>query len=83
MTATRKWIEETCAERGISALCADGFDEAILGMLGDVVAYSTKKILGILVGQGFSYEEALEHFEFNIAGSQGEGYPVYIDDTGH
>ena len=82
MTVTREWIEETCDVRGIEhALCADGFDDAILGMLGDVVAYSTKKILDILIEQGLSYEEAREHFDFNIAGSMGEGYPVYIDDT--
>ena len=33
MPVTRDWIDETCDTRGISALCADGFDEAILGML--------------------------------------------------
>ena len=73
MPVTRDWIDETCDTRGISALCADGFDEAILGMLGDVVAYSTKKIIDILMEQGLSYEEAQEHFDFNIAGSMGEG----------
>ena len=83
MPVTRDWIDETCDIRGINALCADGFDEAILGMLGDVVAYSTKKILDILMEQGLSYEDAQEHFDFNIAGSMGEGYPVYIDDLEH
>ncbi len=83
MPVTREWIDETCDVRGITAFCADGFDDAILGMLGDVVAYSTKKILNILIKEGMSYEEALEYFDFNIAGSLGEGYPVYIDDTEH
>ena len=66
-------------------LVADGFDEAIIGyaepigMSGPVVIYDRQKVIDILVSQEMTEEEAIEHFEYNIAGSyMGEGTPIYM-----
>ena len=67
------------------ALLCDGFDEAIIGMaerinLGPVVAYSTNKIIDILMERdNKDYEEALEYYNYNIVGSWlGENTPIFI-----
>ena len=68
-------------------LRADGFDEAILGIARrcgqpDLVAYSVTKCLEILMRDGATYEEAVDHFEFNTAGAWvGEETPVWIYDA--
>jgi hypothetical protein len=63
---------------------ADGFDDAILGVDDDkmIIVYSTKKVLSILMEvDEMSYEDALEHFYYNIKGSYvGEKTPLFIDD---
>jgi hypothetical protein len=60
------------------------YDPAIVGIAYNagarVVIYSKRKVIEIVNEDGLSYDEALEHFEFNIAGSGGEGYPMYLDD---
>jgi hypothetical protein len=65
---------------------ADGFDEAILGVAQrcgqpEIIAYDTEKILEILQArEGMTAEEAVEYFEFNIAGAWvGEETPIFID----
>lgn len=72
-------------EMNPEAYMCDGFDEAIIGMaerinLGPVFAYSTEKIIQILMDRdGMTYEEALEFFNYNILGSWvGELTPVFI-----
>ena len=68
-------------------LRADGFDEAIIGIARrcgqpDLVAYSVTKCLEILMRDGATYEEAVEHFEVNTAGGWvGEETPVWIYDA--
>ena len=66
-------------------LYADGFDEAILGICeragsSAVVAYDRDKCIEILVERdGMSYEEAVEHFEFKVAGGWvGDNTPVFL-----
>jgi hypothetical protein len=64
-------------------LFVDGFDDAIIGTCEktDVVIYSTKKIIEILMEEGMEHEDALEHFHFNISGSyMGEMTPIFCDD---
>ena len=63
----------------------DGMDEAIIGLASsfnrrEVYAYSLDKILGILAERdGMGWEEAMEYYDFNIAGSyNGEGMPVVV-----
>ena len=90
---------EEVAEINPDALMCDGFDEAITGMaerinLGPVVAYSTEKIIEILMRdmevdeedleegesiETLKYQMAYEHFEYNIKGAwMGEFTPVFI-----
>jgi len=66
-------------------LIADGFDEAVLGVARrcgqpDLIAYDVEKIIEILVTRDdMTYEEAVEFFDFNIAGAwMGEETPIFI-----
>jgi len=62
---------------------ADGFDDAIIGLceVTNRVIYSTRKILEILIEEGMEYEDALDHFGYNITGSYvGEMTPIFCDD---
>jgi len=67
-------------------LKADGLDEAIIGVARrcgqpEIIAYSVSKCLEVLMRDGASHEEALEHFEFNVAGAWvGEETPVWVYD---
>jgi hypothetical protein len=64
-------------------LFVDEFDDAIIGICekSDVVIYSTKKIIEILMNQGMEYRDALEHFHFNILdGGLGDLTPIFCDD---
>ena len=66
-------------------LFAEGFDEAIAGVIWDGertrVVYDTELILELLMGRSeMTYEEAVEYFDFNIAGSyMGEYTPFYLE----
>lgn len=65
-------------------MVADGFDDAIIGICERTnrVIYSTKKVLEILVEEGMEYEDALEHFSYNVSGSyMGEMTPIFCNDT--
>lgn len=67
----------------------DGFDDCIIGVsegfrTGPVVVYSIPAIIEVLLGEGFSYEEALEHFDFNIRGAWvGERTPIFVHPVSH
>ena len=65
-------------------LILDDFDKAIIGVEDDkmVIVYSTKKILSILMQDDeMSFEDAMEHFSFNIKGAYlGTKTPIFIDD---
>lgn len=63
-------------------LFAEGFDDAILGLdsVSNRVVYSVALILNILTAQNLDYEEAFEHFEYNIKGSYvGPMTPIYCE----
>ena len=66
-------------------LFTEGFDEAIAGVVWDGertrVVYDTELILELLMGRSeMSYEEAVEYFDFNIAGSDMGVYtPLYLE----
>ena len=66
---------------------ADGFDQAIIGFTdswsGDSrphrLIYSGERILEILMRDGMSYQDAIEFFEFNVAGAYvGEETPIFV-----
>lgn len=54
-------------------LTADGFDAAIIGVAADFeeprVIYSVSKVIKMLMEDGMSELDAIEHFEFNMAGA--------------
>tara|TARA_B100002019_G_scaffold120636_1_gene103590 strand:- start:159 stop:422 length:264 start_codon:yes stop_codon:yes gene_type:complete len=67
------------------ALIANGFDEAIIGITfgsNMIAVYSVKKIIDILVEDDeMDIADAIEHFEYNIAGSYlGEKTPIFVYD---
>ena len=69
----------------MTAMIADGFDNAILGIAercGDdnVLAYDAAKCIEILVEEhDMSHEEAVEYFSFNVSGAYiGKGTPIFV-----
>lgn len=74
---------EEIIERYGSVLLADGFDDAILGVASkdERLIYSIKKCIDILILEGMSEEEAIEHFYYNIEGAYvGDQTPIWCDD---
>ena len=70
-----------------SALTADGFDNAILGIVNDFnskprVAYSITECINILMERdGMTYIDAMEYFSYNVEGAyMGEQTPIWVDD---
>jgi hypothetical protein len=65
----------------------DYFDSAIIGLaqrIGmDVICYDKEKVLELLcVKEEMTYEDAIEHFEYNIIGSWvGDTTPVFLSYT--
>jgi len=80
----REEIVDRFGDPSETMLLADGFDDAIVGVGstfgGSLCAvYDTDEIIDILMKQGMDYAEALEHFDYNIAGSYvGEQTPIFI-----
>jgi hypothetical protein len=63
-------------------LKADGFDDAIIGidMSSMRLIYSIAQCIDILM-ENMSYEDAKEHFYYNISGCHvGEQTPIWCDD---
>jgi hypothetical protein len=64
---------------------ADGFDEAVIGVT-DIgfdtrrIVYDAEEVIDILMTRdGMSWEDALEYYNFNIAGSYvGKATPLFI-----
>ena len=72
-----EWFDEE------ELLIADGFDEAIIGIDEHSfrLIYSCEKCIEILVGEGMSHGDAIEHFEYNVRGSYvGEKTPIWCVD---
>lgn len=64
-------------------LTADGFDKAIVGVVHRMntmaVCYDKNKVIEILM-EDMSYEDAIEYFEYNIAGAWvGESTPFFLE----
>jgi hypothetical protein len=87
-------IRDEIAEIDENALCADGFDDAIIGWTdswgphenGGVsrpvrVVYSIRRCVELLVEQGMSQEDAAEYLEFNTVGAYvGPQTPIFVRD---
>lgn len=64
-------------------LIADGFDDAIVGfhIIDKKLIYSIEKCIEILCADGMNEMDAIEHFEYNVAGSYvGEKTPIFCYD---
>ena len=60
---------------------ADGFDDAIIGVDDNnlKIVYDIDEVINILIINGMDVDEAIEHYEYNIAGSYvGENTPLFI-----
>ena len=58
----------------------DGFDAAIIGVdtVTYRVVYNKEIMIEVLIAEGMSYEDALEHFSYNIEGAYvGDKTPIY------
>ena len=66
-------------------LLADGLENAFMGIgrqfTHPVAIYSYRKTIKILMKQGMDREEAIEYFDYNIAGAfVGDQTPVFLQD---
>jgi hypothetical protein len=84
--AANERLRDSLAEIDPDMMLADGFERAIVGVasrcaMKHVVVYDRAKCIDILVERdGLSYEEAVEHFDFNVAGSYvGERTPLFLE----
>ena len=64
-------------------LFCEGLERALVGtgtrFTHQVAVYSKKKVLEILQ-EDMTFDEAIEHFDYNIAGAYvGENTPVFLD----
>jgi hypothetical protein len=62
-------------------LKADGFDSAIIGVdtTSMRLVYSEKECIELLCLEGMDFEEALEHFDFNVKGAyMGDKTPIWV-----
>ena len=68
-------------EDGYEIIFADGFDEAIIGVLynTNVVVYSFSRAVEILLND-MDEEEAVEFLHFNTMSVGGEGMPIWVMD---
>jgi len=81
-----KIIMDQLIEENPEALLADGFESALMGIARrtgqpSLAVYDTNKCVKILVKKNnMTYEEAIEFFDFNVAGAwMGENTPVFLD----
>lgn len=78
----RQKLEEFAESFEVELLFADGYDEAIVGVVENdgnhSIVYSRCKIIEIL-SRDMDYDEAVEFFDYNIGGAYvGPSTPVYI-----
>ncbi len=67
-----------------SFLIADGFDDAIIGVEESSMRliYSVKRSIEILMLEDMTYEEAIEHFNYNVSGGYvGGKTPIWCQDN--
>ncbi len=78
-------MRDLLAEYDEDILCADGFDEAIVGVVhvgsNTIALYDMEKCIYILIERdGMTYEDAYEFFVYNVLGSYvGEKTPAFAE----
>lgn len=58
-----------------------GFEDCIVGVCEDkmILVIDADKVINQLVEKdGMTHEDALEHYSYNIEGSKGDGFPIYV-----
>ena len=59
-----------------------GYEDCVVGVemdtRGTLVMDANKIIDKLITEDDMTEIDAIEHFEYNIAGSKGEGFPIYI-----
>lgn len=58
-----------------------GYEDCVVGLeySNNILVMDANKIIDKLITKDDMTEiDAIEHFEYNIAGSKGEGFPIYI-----
>lgn len=79
---TRKEIIDQFEDEEL--LFIDGFDDAIIGVdtVSYRVVYNKEIMIEVLIAEGMSYEDALDHFSENINKADvGEKTPIYCQTT--
>ena len=77
-------IKEELAEWNPDALAVDGLDGAIVGYGqqfpdAPVLVYNYDKCVQVFMGQGMSWEEAVEWMEYNVVNAyHGKGTPIFM-----
>ena len=78
----RKQLTEQLEEMDESTLTADGFDAAIVGITDFSpirVVYEYNTCVRVLMADGMTEEDAIEHMNFNVTGSYvGAHTPIFI-----
>lgn len=85
-TSIRDFIQEEYPDVELLFMSEKEFDKAIIGVCEGIsvqhnpkVAYNYHKVIKINMTMGMTYEEAVEHFDFNQGGAyMGEHTPVFI-----
>jgi hypothetical protein len=79
------FVKELIVETHPDVLFLDGsFDTAIMGVCyrtgnEPVIAYSYDKCIEVLMADGWTWEQAVDFFEFNIAGAyMGDHTPAFV-----
>lgn len=75
-------LQETFEFAEESCYTCDGLEDALIGWVQifnkRVALYDREKCIEVFVSQGMSFEEAEEHFEFNVVGAYiGEMTPAF------
>tara|TARA_R110000824_G_scaffold2998_1_gene13729 strand:+ start:2657 stop:2923 length:267 start_codon:yes stop_codon:yes gene_type:complete len=58
-----------------------GYEDCVVGLqyASDVLIMDSNKIINkIIVEDGLSEVDAIEYFDYNIAGAGGDGFPIYV-----
>lgn len=78
----RKRLIEILEDRDEETLTADGFDAGIVGITEDSpvrIVYEYHTCVRVLMSDGMTEEDAIEHMNFNVTGSYvGEQTPIFI-----
>ena len=82
MTFAQKICDEHGLDPDFTLFLPEEFNHCLAGidhMNACVVYYSDKVIECLMEVDEMDFEDACEHFSYNIQGSLGEGFPTYIE----